>query len=204
MPMKDLNYYLGLKYPVELVETDSGFVVSHPDLPGCASFGDTIPEAIDSLAEVRELWLHGQIETHGIAPEPRPPEDYSGRFVVRLPKWLHRVLDAEAQRQACSLNSLVVSLLSLGIGTSSHTVAGGPNVPENWENLHEWQTEWDEPGSRSWSIERFLGVQHSRDCYAALYSKIARQMKSSSVSRLAESDYGESRDVTEAKNDWQN
>jgi antitoxin HicB len=200
--MKDLNYYLGLKYPVELVETDSGFVVSHPDLPGCASFGDTISEAIDSLAEVRELWLQGQIETHGIAPEPRPPEDYSGRFVVRLPKWLHRVLDTEAQRQACSLNSLVVSLLSLGIGTSSHIVAGGPNVPENWENLHEWQTEWDEPGSRSWAIERFLGVQHSRDCYAALYSKIARQIKSSSVSRSAES--GESRDVTEAKNDWQN
>jgi len=202
--MKDLNYYLKLKYPVELVETDSGFVVSHPDLPGCASFGDTIPEAIDSLAEVRELWLQGQIEAHGIAPEPRPPEEYSGRFVIRLPKWLHRVLDAEAQRQACSLNSLVVSMLSLGIGVASRTSTTTTNPPENWENIHEWQSEWDDPASIDWSIDRFLGLKPGRDCYAVALSKIAKRARASSKSRSQESDYGELRNVTEAKTDWQN
>jgi antitoxin HicB len=112
--MKDLNYYLALKYPMEIVETEDGFVASHPDLPGCASFGDTALEAIESLGEVRQLWLKGQVESQGSAPEPRPPEEYSGRFVVRLPKWLHRLLDKEAQRQACSLNTLVVSVLAKG------------------------------------------------------------------------------------------
>jgi antitoxin HicB len=113
--MKDINYYLALKYPMEILEAEDGFVASHPDLPGCASFGDTALEAIESLGEVRQLWLKGQVESTGGAPEPRPPEEYSGRFVIRLPKWLHRLLDKEAQRQACSLNTLVISMLSKGV-----------------------------------------------------------------------------------------
>lgn len=202
--MKDLNHYLNLKYPIELLETDSGFVVSHPDLPGCASFGDTVPEAIDSLAEVRELWLRGQFEAHGTAPEPRPPEEYSGRFVVRLPKWLHRVLDSEAQRQACSLNSLVVSLLSLGIGASSQTVERQPSAPEDWANLHEWQSEWEAPAPGNWSISRFLGMKHRRDCYTGVWNRFGQQAKALSGSRKRKSDYGESENVTETKADWQN
>jgi antitoxin HicB len=200
--MKDLNYYLGLKYPVELVETDSGFVVSNPDLPGCASFGDTVPEALESLAEVRELWLRGQVEVHGVAPEPRTPEEYSGRFVIRLPKWLHRVLDSEAERQACSLNCLVVSLLSLGIGVSS----GSPTEQRRQSQEtggHEWQSEWEEEASASWSIHRFLGLRRRRDDYAHVWNRVAKQRKSS-ASRKIKSDYGESRNVTEAKTDWPN
>ena len=113
--MKDINYYLSLKYPTEIIEAEDGFVASHPDLPGCASFGDTALEALESLKEVRQLWLQGQVESNGTAPEPRPPEEFSGRFVVRLPKWLHRLLDKEAQRQGSSLNTLVVSMLSKGV-----------------------------------------------------------------------------------------
>ncbi|HKV26441.1 MAG TPA: type II toxin-antitoxin system HicB family antitoxin [Candidatus Acidoferrum sp.] len=200
--MKELNYYLKLKYPIEVVETDSGYVVSHPDLPGCASFGDTIPEAIESLSEVRELWLQGQIENHGAAPEPRQPEDYSGRFVIRLPKWLHRVLDSEAQRQACSLNTLVVSLLSLGIGASARSSAAEATPTENWEEIHEWQADWGAPGPIHWSMRRFLGVKDRRFQYAAVLSRIAKQTKT--PPKPKESEYGESRNVTEAKTVWKN
>ena len=197
--MKDLNYYLKLKYPVELVEIDSGFVVSHPDLPGCASFGDTIPEAIDSLAQVRELWLQGQLESHGTAPEPRPPEDYSGRFVIRLPKWLHRVLDSEAQRQSCSLNTLVVSLLSLGIGASSRSQPEEP--APNWdEHIHEWLTEWDTHGSKNWSMHPFWGLKDRRVRYAAVLTRIAKRTEAPKPTE----EYGESRNVTQAKTVWKN
>ena len=156
--MKDINYFLSLKYPIELTETDEGFVATHPDLPGCASFGDTAGEAIDSLREVRELWLQGQVEAHGVAPEPRSEEEFSGRFVVRLPKWLHRVLDAEAKRQSCSLNTFVVSLLSLGLRPSTDPqeslrasknegkkVAWGADV---WTDEAEWLIDarpWSQP-----------------------------------------------------------
>lgn len=113
--MKTLDYYRSLKYPIELLETDEGIVVSHPDLPGCHSFGDTISEAITNLDEVRQLWLEGYFKAHGSAPEPRDDEDYSGKFVLRVPKWLHRTLEKTARKEDISLNQLVVSLLSKGV-----------------------------------------------------------------------------------------
>jgi antitoxin HicB len=202
--MKDLSYYQKLKYPIELVETDSGFVASHPDLPGCASFGDTIPEAVESLNEVRELWLEGQVEAHGSAPEPRAPEDYSGRFVVRLPKWLHRVLDSESRRQACSLNNLVVSVLSFGVSASSRVASTEPAFPENWESRHEWQSEWDETATVDWSVDRFLEQGRGRKYLAALLTKMGERQRKSTKPRATESEYGESRNAFETKNNWQN
>jgi antitoxin HicB len=112
--MKPLEYYKSLKYPIELVETDEGVVASHPDLPGCQSFGDSIPDAIKNLDEVRLLWLEGQFKAYGSAPELREDEDYSGKFVLRVPKWLHRTLEKTARREGISLNQLAVSLLSRG------------------------------------------------------------------------------------------
>jgi predicted RNase H-like HicB family nuclease len=113
--MKTIDYYKSLKYPIELVETDEGVVVSNPDLPGCHSFGETISDAIKNLDEVRLLWLEGYFKTYGSAPEPRDDEDYSGKFVLRVPKWLHRTLEKAAKREGISLNQLAVSLLSKGV-----------------------------------------------------------------------------------------
>ncbi|SRR6266478_1894662 len=113
--MKTIDYYKSLKYPIELIETDEGVVVSHPDLPGCHSFGDTISDAIKNLDEVRLLWLEGYFKAHGSAPEPRDDEDYSGKFVLRVPKWLHRTLEKTARQEGISLNQLAVSLLSRGV-----------------------------------------------------------------------------------------
>lgn len=153
--MKDLNYYLSLKYPIELVETDEGFVATHLDLPGCASFGDTAAEAVESLNEVRKLWLQGQVEANGSAPEPRPEEEFSGRFVVRLPKWLHRMLDAEAKRQDCSLNTYVVSVLSFARNLSLKQ-SESPNICKV-EAEKTWMEGWaDEPeawSGASWYID---------------------------------------------------
>jgi antitoxin HicB len=147
--MKDIHYYLSLKYPIELIETDEGFVAAHPDLAGCASFGDTAAEAIDSLKDVRELWLKGQVEANGVAPEPRAEEEFSGRFVVRLPKWLHRLLDAEAKRQSSSLNTFVVSLLSLGL--RPRVTPGEPGEASKVEEKKGWTDVWaDEAG---WYID---------------------------------------------------
>jgi len=113
--MKNLEYYLSLKYPIELIETQEDFVASHPDLPGCHSFGDTVQGALEGLAEVRALWLEGYYKAHGEAPEPRDEDDYSGKFVVRVPKWLHRALERFAKKQEISLNQLVVSVLAKGV-----------------------------------------------------------------------------------------
>jgi len=57
-----------------------------------------LDELIDSLPE----------------PDVRPSrEEYSGKFVVRVPKSLHAALAAEAEAEGVSLNQLVVAKLSV-------------------------------------------------------------------------------------------
>ena len=57
-----------------------------------------IDELIDSLPE----------------PDVRPSrQEYSGKFVVRVPKSLHAALAAEADAEGVSLNQLVVAKLSV-------------------------------------------------------------------------------------------
>ncbi len=62
-----------------------------------------VDELIDSLPE----------------PEVRPSrEEYSGKFVVRVPKSLHAALAAEAAAEGVSLNQLVVAKLSVQLAGS--------------------------------------------------------------------------------------
>jgi predicted RNase H-like HicB family nuclease len=204
--MKDINYYLALKYPIELLETEEGFVSSHPDLPGCASFGDTAAEAIESLNEVRELWLKGQVEVKGTAPEPRLSEDFSGRFVIRLPKWVHRVLDKEAQRQGCSLNTLVVSMLSVsvGMGMQPRANASVPTLREGLLVVHDvWETDYPDTGT--WSFDDvLLPPEKRRADYLRLWRSFAkrhqvRAIESVIKKRGTEEEYGEFADVSQIK-----
>jgi antitoxin HicB len=109
---KPLEHYLTLKYPMEIVEDDGAWVASVPDLPGCVSFGDTITEAVENVQEAKKLWIEGQYRVDADIPEPLEEDDYSGRFVLRIPKVLHRTLAYEAGRQGVSLNHYASYLLS--------------------------------------------------------------------------------------------
>jgi len=107
-----IEHYLRLKYPIEILEDDDGVVASIPDLPGCASFGETIESAVRSLDETKALWIKGRIDGGQVVPEPSLIEDFSGKFVLRVPRNLHRSLDREAKRQGVSLNQYILHLLS--------------------------------------------------------------------------------------------
>jgi predicted RNase H-like HicB family nuclease len=97
-----------LNYPMELVKEGDQFTASYPDLPGCASFGDTPDEAVTELEAVRALWVRGQLEGGNSIPLPSSYEDkFSGKFVIRIPKDLHRLLHLEAGQQGVSLNQYV-------------------------------------------------------------------------------------------------
>ena len=52
-------------------------------------------------------------------PEPAPKEEYSGKFVVRLPRSLHRQLVESAEREGVSLNQLVNVALAQVVGRAS-------------------------------------------------------------------------------------
>lgn len=46
-----------MQYPVVVIESDGGFSVSCPALPGCHSQGATREEALANIREAITLWL---------------------------------------------------------------------------------------------------------------------------------------------------
>ncbi len=114
----ELDHYLQLPYPMEIVRSkDGGYFAQLPDLPGCISEGETIEEAVRNLEEAKRGWIEACLEDGLEVPSPHEPVGkYSGRFLIRIPKSLHRELATRAQREATSLNQYVLHLLSLGLG----------------------------------------------------------------------------------------
>jgi antitoxin HicB len=97
---------------MEIVEDEGAWVASVPDLPGCNSFGTTVTDAVSNVQQAKELWMKSRFESGGEIPEPTDEEDFSGKFVLRIPRVLHRSLAHQAQKQGVSLNHYASSLLS--------------------------------------------------------------------------------------------
>lgn len=116
--VKNLAYYLKLKYPIQVVECETGgYFVKIPDLPGCMSQGETLDEALRNLNEAKELWLEEMFESGLPIPEPADQTGMSGRFLLRLPRSLHARLTDEAEREGVSLNQYVVAKLAESAGS---------------------------------------------------------------------------------------
>jgi antitoxin HicB len=121
---KDVTYYVGLPYTLEVrLDEDGGWFSHVRELPGCISQGDTAEEALRNLQEVLPLWVESAIESGYAIPEPRPIEEYSGKFLVRVPRSLHRELAERAEAEGVSLNQLVTAALSRQVGQGSRTAA---------------------------------------------------------------------------------
>lgn len=89
---------------------DAAWLAEVPDLPGCLADGTTQELALKAANKAAARWV--QVAKQAGRPIPAPSEDPSGKFVVRMPKSLHRRLQVLAEREAVSLNQLVVSLLA--------------------------------------------------------------------------------------------
>jgi len=120
MANRSIDYYLPLPYRVEIFpeEDGHGYTATIPDLPGCMTSADTLDGLWQMLEEAKRAWIEVAIQEGQDVPEPTLPvvESHSGRFVVRLPRSLHRRLAERAKTEDTSLNQLVVSLLSEGMG----------------------------------------------------------------------------------------
>jgi antitoxin HicB len=114
--MKNSN----VEYPFEVrplsKEEGGGYSIYFPDLPGCWSDGASPEEAIENGRDALQSWL-AVVQEFG-DDIPRPFSAVSGRFVQRVPRSLHARLIARAKAEGVSLNTLVVSLVSQGIGKS--------------------------------------------------------------------------------------
>lgn len=123
-----LDQYLHLEYPFNVIaDPDGGYVVEYPDLKGCLTQADTLAEVAPMAEEARALWIEAAYEYGIDIPLPSYPEEYSGKFVVRLPRSLHRRLAESAERDGVSLNQYVVMLLSGGDAVQQVTRKASPS-----------------------------------------------------------------------------
>lgn len=117
---RPLKHFLALEYPFRVdADPDGGWVIHFPDLPGCLSQADS-PDEIGPMAEeARQLWIETEYGAGRDIPLPSYPEEFSGKFNLRLPKSLHRQLAEAAERESVSLNQYAVMLLSRGLTSAA-------------------------------------------------------------------------------------
>ena len=131
---KTIDYYVNLPYTIELQQfPDEGWSVRVKELPGCMSQGDTPEEALTMIQEAMLLWLEVALEDDLPIPEPRPIEDYSGKFVVRVPRSLHRDLVESANREGVSLNQFINVALARSVDQLSTDPAASKEP--GWKGL---------------------------------------------------------------------
>ena len=82
------------------------------ELDGCQSTGYTADEVYKNLNEAMEGYIETKIENNVKIPLPIQTEDFSGKFVLRLPKTLHQRLAMEAEKEGVSLNQYALYKLT--------------------------------------------------------------------------------------------
>ena len=98
-----------------LPDEGGGFLVAVPDLPGCMlADGETIEQTIAEAQDAFEAWAMAERQDKGDLPAPKA---YSGQFVQRIPKSLHRRLATRAAAEGVSLNQLAATYLAEGLAS---------------------------------------------------------------------------------------
>lgn len=112
---KTLEDFLGLPYRLEISQGEFGaFVVRYPELQGCITQVENLEDAIPAAKEILTEWLELALEDNQEIPFPRTTGDYSGKFLIRISKSLHRELSESAEAEGVSLNAYVMELLASG------------------------------------------------------------------------------------------
>lgn len=120
-----LDYYLSLPYTIKVIrdvdEGEESWFAKVVELPGCMTEADTFTELGEMIEDAMRAWIEIALEDGQAIPEPRPTESYSGKFVVRVPKSLHRELAEAAERDGVSLNTFVNVALAQAIASTKAT-----------------------------------------------------------------------------------
>ncbi|MBQ7673638.1 MAG: type II toxin-antitoxin system HicB family antitoxin [Alphaproteobacteria bacterium] len=109
--------YLKLPYNINIqkINDESGeyYYARVIELDGCQSDGETVEEAYKNILDAMEGYIETKLANNQEIPLPNNSEQYSGKFVVRIPKSLHKSLAIAAQREGVSLNQYALYKLSL-------------------------------------------------------------------------------------------
>lgn len=117
MSQRPLDEYLTMPYSKVLVADETGgYVAEVLEFPGCLAEGETPEEAISNLNDSMEAWIEAVLESGGVVPEPLELQSFSGRFVLRMPKWVHKDATRRAQIEGASLNQWIVDAIGERLG----------------------------------------------------------------------------------------
>lgn len=114
---KEVKKYLDMPYSyiINQITDESGkyFVARVLELDGLIGTGDTYEEAYNDVKEAMESYIETKIANKIEIPLPMDASDYSGKFIVRLPKTLHKLLSKRAKEEGVSLNQYALYKLAL-------------------------------------------------------------------------------------------
>lgn len=154
MSDNEVEKYLKMPYTIEIIrETDpasAGWVARVLELPGCITQGDTFEELEEMIADAMRGWISVALEDGLEIPLPRMEEDYSGKFVVRVPKSLHRRLVIEAEREGVSLNQFINVVLAGEVGLTAKERS--PQPQSSPQEMRAWLVEALQEALRQTSI----------------------------------------------------
>ncbi len=68
--MRDLNYYLNLRYEVKMIGAAGAWAAAIPALPDCVAEGKTPQEAMAKLEEAKKIWIENRLKSGQPVPEP--------------------------------------------------------------------------------------------------------------------------------------
>ena len=106
----DLPYHIVIQHITD--ESGSYYFATVREFEGCMSHGDTYAEAFENIREAMEGWIETKLEKGFPVPQPADDSQYSGKFVLRIPKTLHARLAMEAEKEGVSLNQYALYRLS--------------------------------------------------------------------------------------------
>ncbi len=117
---RTVEEYMALPYTIEVVrdraENWNGWFAKVRELPGCMTQIERLDELEEMIKDATRVWIETAIEEGIPIPEPLPHEEYSGKFMTRVPKSLHRELAEAAAQNGVSLNAFVNMALAKAVG----------------------------------------------------------------------------------------
>lgn len=111
-----INEYLKKPYSfvVNEINDESGhyFVARVLELDGLIGTGDTYNEAYKDVKKAMESYIETKLANNAHIPDCVEASEFSGRFVLRLPKALHKLLSLRALEEGVSLNQYALYKLA--------------------------------------------------------------------------------------------
>ncbi len=127
MTQMTVQEYLKLPYTIEVIKDESGgYFAKVLELPGCMTQADDFAELAEMIQDAMSAWIETALVDGEPVPIPKRTDDYSGKFMVRLPKSLHRDLSHLAKQEGVSLNAFVSIALGQAVARKQ---SSGNRIP---------------------------------------------------------------------------